>query len=117
MVNFKAISAASLAVAAVGIVIQILAGNVPDYPAVPPGLVILVVAAAIVGFAPWRWAPVVGIVASAFLLIGLFAAGQATRLVEVEKALDTAGLWVQIVAVVAALATGVLALVRRPMSA
>jgi hypothetical protein len=45
--------AAALAVAAVGIIIQIIGGV--NYPAVPPGLIILLAAAALVAFLPWRW--------------------------------------------------------------
>jgi hypothetical protein len=71
-----------------------------------------VAAAGIVWFVPWRWAPVAAILAALFLIVGLFAAGQADRLIEVETWLDTLGLWIQMVAVVVALATGVIALVK-----
>jgi hypothetical protein len=47
-----------------------------------------------------------------FLIVGLFAAGQASRLVEVETVLDTTGLWIQMVAVVVAVVLGVQDMVR-----
>jgi hypothetical protein len=57
-----------LVVAAAGIVIQYVSGV--DYPTVPPGLIILLAAAAVVAFGPWRWSPIVGLVAAVFLSIG-----------------------------------------------
>lgn len=61
-----------LVVAAAGIMVQYVAGV--DYPTVPPGPIILLGAAAVVAFGPWRWAPVVGLVAALFLTIGGSAA-------------------------------------------
>jgi hypothetical protein len=77
----RAFSALALLVAAVGIVLQILGGA--EYPVVPPGIVILIVAAAVVWFVPWRGAPLAAIIAALFLVVGMFAAGQAGRLIEV----------------------------------
>ena len=115
MMTPRALTALALLTAAVGIVVQILGGH--DYPVVPPGIVILLAAAGIVWFVPWRGAPVAAILAALFLIVGLFAADQTTRLIEVETALDTLGLWIQMVAVVVALVTAVIALVRpRPSS-
>ena len=61
-----------LVLAAAGIMVQYAAGV--DYPTVPPGPIILLAAAALVAFGPWRWAPVVGLVAALFLTIGGAAA-------------------------------------------
>jgi hypothetical protein len=113
MTSLRKLSALGLLVAAGGIVVQILGGA--DYPVVPPGIILLVVASGIVWFAPWRWArwaPVAAVLAGAFLIVGLFAAGQASRLIEVDTVLDTTGLWIQMVAVVVAIVTGVQAMVR-----
>ena len=110
MTSLPKLSALALLVAAGGIVVQILGGA--DYPVVPPGIILLVVASGIVWFAPWRWAPVAAVLAGVFLIVGLFAAGQASRLVEVDTVLDTTGLWIQMVAVVVAIVTGVQAIVR-----
>ena len=112
MTSPRALSVIALLIATVGIYVQIVGGNVPDYPAVPPGALVLVAGAAIVAFVPWRWAPVAAILVALFMILGLFGAGQATRLIEVETALDTLGLWIQMVAVVVALVTAVIALVR-----
>lgn len=58
----------SLVLAAAGIVVQITGGA--KYPAVPPGLLILVAAAALVLLAPWRWALVLAAAATAFISVG-----------------------------------------------
>lgn len=110
MSSLRTLSAVALLIAALGIVLQILGGA--DYPAVPPGVIILVVAAGIARFVPWPWAPIAAVLVGLFMIIGLFAADQASRLVEVNTALDTAGLWIQSVAVVAASVTAVLAMLR-----
>ena len=57
-------TALALLMAAIGIVVQILGGA--DYPAVPPGIIALLIAAGVVWFGPWRWAPQAGVVAGAF---------------------------------------------------
>ncbi|MGH9270139.1 MAG: hypothetical protein ACRDZ2_02580 [Ilumatobacteraceae bacterium] len=62
------LNAAGLVVAAVGIVIQIVGGI--DFPAVPPGLVIVVVAAGLVAYTRWGWVSYVGVVVPVFLLVG-----------------------------------------------
>jgi hypothetical protein len=41
-----------------------------NYPTIPPGPVILLAAAAVVAFGPWRWSPIVGLIAAIFLSIG-----------------------------------------------
>jgi hypothetical protein len=110
MTSFARVSALALLAAAVGIVLQIIGGA--EYPAVPPGIVLLVVAAGIVAFAPSRWAPIAAVLAGAFLLVGMFAAGQAARLVDIDTVLNTTGLWVQTVAVVIAIVTGAMAMQR-----
>jgi hypothetical protein len=58
-----------LVVAAAGIMIQYVSG-VEGYPTIPPGPIILLVAAAVVAFGPWRWAPVVGLATALFVSIG-----------------------------------------------
>ena len=57
-----------LLVAAAGIMVQYVSGV--DYPTVPPGPIILLAAAAVVAFGPWRWAVRVGLGAALFLSIG-----------------------------------------------
>lgn len=64
----RILNIAGLVVAAVGIVIQIAGGA--DYPTVPPGLLILLAAAALIYFAPWRWTAIIGVLVPLFLLVG-----------------------------------------------
>lgn len=64
--------ATGLLIAAVGIIIQI-AGGV-NYPAIPPGLIILIVGAGLVLLAGrWAWTRIFGLAISVFMLIGAFA--------------------------------------------
>jgi hypothetical protein len=104
------LTAAALLAAVAGILIQILAGT--DYPVVPPGIIILLVAASLVWWAPWRWASLVGAAAGLSQVIGLFAAGQAPRLFDLDPVADSVGLWVQLTAVSVAVVAGVAAVVR-----
>jgi hypothetical protein len=74
----RTVNIAGLLAAAAGIVIQISTGV--DYPTVPPGPIILVVAAAIVASTSRRWASYVGVIVPLFLLVGgtiAFTAGDA----------------------------------------
>jgi len=104
--------AAALAVAAVGIIIQIIGGV--NYPAVPPGLIILLAAAALVAFLPWRWAPVFGVLAGAFMVIGAIAAANARYdLTHPGHPGAFIGTWIQLIAVVIAVVAGVMALAVR----
>lgn len=98
---------AALLVAAAGFVIQIVSGV--DVPTVPPGLVILLVAAALIAFAPWRWMPVVGVVVGLFLLVGFFASGAVVSLLEPSQLGVFLGAWVQFLAVIVAVVTGIVA--------
>jgi len=104
--------ATALAVAAVGIIIQIIGGV--NYPAVPPGLIILLAAAALVAFLPWRWAPVFGVLAGAFMVIGAIAAANARYdLTHPGHPGAFIGTWIQLIAVVVAVVAGVMALAVR----
>ena len=101
------LTVAALLVAAAGFVIQIVSGV--DVPTVPPGLVILLVAAALVAFAPWRWMPIVGVVVGLFLLVGFFASGAVVSLLEPSQLGVFLGAWVQFLAVTVAVVTGIVA--------
>src|SRR6266511_4763542 len=67
------LTVAALLVAALRFAIQIVFGL--TVPTIPPGLVILLVAAALVAFLWQRWAPTVGVVVVVFMLVGFFASG------------------------------------------
>lgn len=97
----------ALGAAAVGIVVQIASGA--PYPSVPPGLIIVLVAAALVWFAPWRWMPLLGVLAAGFQVFGLFAAGQSERLVTFAPVGDSIGLWIQLLGLCAAVIAGIAA--------
>lgn len=104
--------AAALAVAGAGIIIQIIGGV--NYPAVPPGLIILLAAAALVAFLPWRWAPVIGVLAGAFMVIGAMAAANARYdLTHPGHPGAFTGTWIQLIAVVVAVVAGIAALAVR----
>ncbi len=101
------VTVAALLVAAAGFVIQIVSGV--DVPTVPPGLVIMLVAAALVAFGPWRWTPVVGVVVGLFLLVGFFASGSVGSLLAPDRSGVFVGAWVQSLAVIVTVVAGIVA--------
>jgi hypothetical protein len=104
------LTVAVLLVAAAGFVIQIVSGV--DVPTVPPGLVILLVAAGLVAFLPWRWIPVVGAAVGLFLLVGFFASGAVGSLLDPSRLGVLVGAWVQFLAVIVAVVAGIVATVQ-----
>ncbi len=104
------VTVAALLVAAAGFAIQIVSGV--DVPTVPPGLIILLVAAALVAFGPWRWTPVVGIVVGLFLLVGFFASGAVGSLLDLSWLGVIIGAWIQFLAVMVAVVARVVATVQ-----
>jgi hypothetical protein len=101
---------AALLVAALGFVVQIVSGL--EVPTIPPGLVILLAAAALVAAVPWRWVPLVGAVVGLFLLFGFFASGAVGALLAPDRLGVLVGAWVQFLAVIAAVVAGVVATVQ-----
>jgi len=97
----RKITVACLIAAAAGVVIQIISGH--PYPAIPPVFFILLVPAALIYFAPWRWTPVSAILSGIFLTAGLFLSGASRRLIDLQNPGDSAGLWIQSLAVLVAL--------------
>jgi hypothetical protein len=101
---------AGLVVAAAGIMIQYASGV--DYPTIPPGPIILLVAAALVAFGPRRWAPVVGLAVPLFVSIGgavatLAGDGFTTTLGDPSEVGGFIGAVVQIAGLVIAVPAGV----------
>src|SRR3978361_1028147 len=94
------ITIAFLMVAAAGVLIQIISGH--PYPTIPPVFFILLIPAALIYFAPWRWTPVSAILAGIFLTAGLFLSGAAQRLTDLQNPGDSIGLWIQSLAVLGA---------------
>ena len=116
----RELNIAGLVVAAAGIMIQYVSGV--EYPTVPPGPIILLAAAGVVAFGPWRWAPVVGLVAALFLTIGgsiatIAGNGFNATLGNPDEAGGFAGAVVQIAGLAIALPAGVLAVRRSRRSA
>ena len=99
------VTVAALLVAAAGFAIQIVSGV--DVPTVPPGLVIMLVAAALVAFGPWRWTPVVGVIVGLFLLVGFFASGSVGSLLAPDQSGVFVGAWVQFLAVIVTVVAGI----------
>jgi hypothetical protein len=104
------LTVAALLVAALGFAIQIGFGL--TVPTIPPGLVILVGAAALVAFLRQRWAPGIGVVVGVFMLVGFFASGALVNLVDPARLGVLAGAWVQFIAVLATIVTGIVAVVQ-----
>ncbi len=101
-----------LVVAAAGMLIQYASGV--EYPTIPPGPIIALVAAAVVAFAPWRRAPVVGLVAAVFISLGGVIAtiagnGFTPQLSDPGAVGGFVGTLVQIAGLVIAVAAGVVA--------
>lgn len=100
--NVRRAVATSLAVAAVGIELQILGGA--DYPTVPPGLLILLGAAAVMFFARQVWAIGIAAIATLFISIGGIAAPNLRQQVtDSGSSLVFVGTIVQIIGLVGAL--------------
>ena len=111
------LNVAGLVVAAAGILIQYVSGV--DYPTVPPGPIILLAAAAVVAFGPWRRSPFVGLGAAVFLSIGgaiatIAGNGFSETLGDPGEVGGFAGAAVQIVGLAIALPTGIVASMRVP---
>lgn len=104
------VTVAALLVAALGFAIQIFSGI--DVPTVPPGLVILVVAATVVALLPWRWVPVVGAFAGLFLFVGFFASGALGNLIDPSRFGVLVGAWIQFLALIVAVAGGLVATIQ-----
>lgn len=69
LIHPRWITVTALLLAAAALVVVF--ASAPDlFPPVPPGLFILVGAAAIVALAPGRWTPIIGVVVPVFMLIG-----------------------------------------------
>jgi hypothetical protein len=101
-VRSRWLAGAGLLLAAIAIPVQIAGGA--NYPAVPPGLIILLVAAAITWLAPWRWAGFVALAATPFLCVGaLIAPNFRHQLSEPGQTVQFVGSLVQAAGLVVAL--------------
>ena len=110
LLSASKLTVAALLVAAAGFVIQIVSGVA--VPTIPPGLVIMLVAAGLVAFLPWRWTPVVGTAVGLFLFVGFFASGVADNLLDLSRLGVFTRAWIQFLAVIAAALAGIAATVQ-----
>ncbi len=109
----RRINVGALLIAAAAVFIIFL--SAPDlFPAVPPGVFILIAAAAIVAFAPGRWTPVKGVLIPLMITIGGIASGNTVDILNGEhNAGAILGTVIQYPALITAIAAGVMALTRR----
>lgn len=104
------LTVASLIVAAVGVVIQIISGH--PYPTVPPVFFILLIPAGLIAFGRWRWTPISAVIAGLFLTFGLFSSGSTPRLFDLSNFGDSAGLWIQTLATAVAVVAAIIATIQ-----
>lgn len=97
----------SLVAAAAGVVMMIVSGV--DFPAIPPGLFILLIPAGLVAFGRWRWTPIIATLAGLFIFVGYFPSGAAIRLLDLSQFGAFIGLWLQFLASFVAVVAGIVA--------
>jgi hypothetical protein len=106
----------ALAVTAGGMLLQIASGS-ELYPTIPPGPIILLVGAGVVAFGPWRWSPIIGLIVPLILIVGGTIATVAgneflDQLTEPPDVGIFAGSVTQLLGLIAALVTGIVAVKR-----
>jgi len=106
----RKITIISLFAAVVGVLIQIVFGA--DYPNVPPVFFILLIPAGLIAFSRWRWSPATATLGGLFLIFGLFLSGTSAKLFNLTQLGVSAGLWMQMLGVVIASITGIMATVK-----
>lgn len=101
---------AGLGIGAIGIGLLWASGMIdfPFYP--PPGILILTAGLLFVAFAPWRWAPAVGVALGVSMIVGFFASTGVANLTGALGAMVSVGSAVQMIGVVIAVLAGGLAL-------
>jgi hypothetical protein len=109
------LTAVALLIAAVGFVTQMVAG-VTDTPTIPPGLVVILVAAGLVTFVPGRWMPLAGVVVGLFNLVASIVVDAVDRLTDPSPAAGFIGAWLMHIGLIAACILGTIATVRNAES-
>lgn len=101
----RLVTIAGLVIGAIGIAILWLSGVAfPFYP--PPGIIILLVGALLVGLAPWRWIPIIGTLLGLFVFVGFLISpsgrsnllGQAGISVAIGQGIQVLGVLTAIIA-------------------
>jgi hypothetical protein len=105
----RTVTVSGLVVGALGIALLWASGvEFPIYP--PPGIVILLAGALLVGLAPWRWAPGVGAFLGLFVLVGFLISPTGLSNLFGEAGAGVAiGQGIQVLGVLTALIAGVIA--------
>ncbi|GAA1248358.1 hypothetical protein GCM10009609_09740 [Pseudonocardia aurantiaca] len=98
-----------LVAGAVGILVLRFSGAA--MPSVPPGLVLLVAAAALVAFSTRRWAPIVAVLVALSEILGYVLSGSTYGLFAVDSIGILIGTWVRGIGIVLAFAAGIAATV------
>jgi hypothetical protein len=104
LANLRRSAIGGLLAGAIGIVILKLSGV--EMPVVPPGVVLLILAAALVGTVRRRWAAAFAAVVGLAELGGFFASGSAANLFETESIGVFTGTWIRLLGVVVATLAG-----------
>ena len=106
-------TAMGLWIAALGIFIQAVSGA-KGYPAIPPGIIILVAVGILVyATARWCWSPLIGLLLAAFISIGVFTtAGTGYRLSHPADTGPLAGTLIQLCGLILTIAAGIAAIIR-----
>lgn len=115
--KWRMMTVLGLALGAAGIGILWGSGRI-DFPfAPPPGLLVLAVGALVVALLRVFWAPVIGTALGVFMIIGFFGSGGVDDLTGARGATVSIGLTVQMIGVVIALVSGLMALRKGSKSA
>jgi hypothetical protein len=108
----------ALVVAAAGFIAQMIAG-VTSTPTIPPGLVAIVAAAALVAFTSSPSAPLAGVAAGVFNLLAFLIVGAVDRLADTAPLLAFLGAWLMVLGLIVSSVIGTIAALhphRRPRS-
>ncbi|WP_232665956.1 hypothetical protein [Pseudonocardia sp. TRM90224] len=108
--NARSATVIGLVTGAVGIAILYVAGVA--MPIIPPGMVLLLAAALLVGSTRMRWAPVLGVVIALSEIAGFVLSGSFRALVDLDPVTIFGGTWVRLAGVVLATVAGVVATVQ-----
>jgi hypothetical protein len=112
------VNVAGLVVASAGILVQYFSG-VEGFPTIPPGPFILLGAAALVAWGPWRWTAAVGVIAP---LLGLVLGTMSTVLTwettaplsDPSEPAGFVGAVIQFLGLIVALGAGIVAVMHAP---
>lgn len=100
----------ALLVAAAGILVQFLTG-VSGFPAVPPGPIILAATAIVVAVVRWRWIPGLGLLAAAFIAVGMIATfNRDHQFTSLDPAGPFIGAWLQLAGLLVSVVAGIASL-------